>query len=139
VIEYVITGYSNTDVAAFQFNADTTAANYASWFASMSNAVPPVNSQSGSNVGTVAMIPVAGLQFLLGRRGRMIISNIATVRKMISIETANESATTTLTGIERGVGEWLNTTTQITQVKMLDVGANNINAGSFAIIYGDNP
>jgi hypothetical protein len=139
VIDYVITGYSGSDIGAFQFNGDATAADYGSWFAAMSNAATPLNSQTASNAGTIAVIPVSGTAITLGRVGRMIISNAANKNKVIDITTANESGTSTGPAIERGWGTWLNNTTQITQIQMMLVGANNLGAGSFAVVYGENP
>jgi hypothetical protein len=143
-IEYVITAYGGGgDIMSFQFgNAstlDTTAANYGSWFSFFSNAAPPVNSQSAPNAGSIAMIPVSGVSQTVGRRGRLIISNVQARRKVIDITTANESATSTGPSLERGWGEWLNTTDQIQQIKIVTVSNNNVGAGSFIIIYGDNP
>jgi hypothetical protein len=137
-IEYVITGYSGSDIGAFQFNGDTTAANYGSWFLIGSNAATPLNTQA-TNIGTTPMIPVSGTGITLGRRGKMTISNVAGNNKVVRIENSNESGTTTGPSIETGWGTWLNTTSQITSIQMKLVGANNLGAGTFAIVYGDNP
>ena len=138
VIEYFIAGYSGADIGAFQFNADTTATNYGSWFMASTNVAVPINS-GVQNLGSTAMIPVSGVGITIGRRGAIRISNVAANRKVADIRTSNESTTTTGPAIENGWGEWLNTSAQITQVKMLLVGGNQLLAGTFAIIYGDNP
>ena len=142
-IEYAVTGYGGGgDIMSFQFgNAstlDTTAANYGSWYTLFSNAATPLNSQV-ANAGSIAMIPVSGTAINLGRRGRIVISNVQTKRKVIDITNANESATSTGPSLERGWGEWLNTSDQIQQIKIVTVSSNNVGAGSFAIVYGDNP
>lgn len=138
VIYHVIVGYTGGDIAMFQFNSDTTAGNYGSWYASMSHGGTPALSQSASNAGTVAGIPVSGTTQTIGRIGDMTIINIAATRKTVSIRNANETTSSTLGAIDNGLGEWLNTSAQITSVTMKLVGSNSLLAGSGFIVYGDN-
>lgn len=138
IIEYFISGYTGGDIGAFQFNADTTAANYGSWFMTASNAATPLLAQAAANAGTLAMIPVSGTNQTVGRRGFLRISNIAANRKVVDIRNANESATSTGPSMDFGWGEWLNTAAQITQITMRLVGANSLLAGTGFVVYGDN-
>lgn len=146
-IVHGIIGYSGSDIATFQLNADTTATNYGSGFQEMTAAA---NAATGSflttgtvvNSGTIAGIPVSGIPLTTApgaRVGDFTIHNPAANRKIFNIRNSNESTTATWPTQEFGWGEWLNTSAQITSIKMLTKSANNLLAGSFAIIYGDNP
>lgn len=139
IIDFVITGYTGGDIGAFQFNADTTAANYGSEFVTATNVATPVIARSAANAGTIAMIPVSGTTQTVGRRGFIRISNIAASRKVADIRISDESATSTAPpGELYGWGEWLNTTAQITQIKMLLVGANSLTTNTGFVVYGSD-
>lgn len=138
-----IIGYTGADVAVLQYNADATAANYATRYVVMSNAATPVLSSvnycSASCSAAPLGIPMGDNQITVGRNNEIFCTNKATNRKICNLRESFESTSSASTGFNAfsiGYGEWYNTTNQITSVKLVTLNGTSLLLGTGFAVFG---
>jgi hypothetical protein len=75
-----------------------------------------------------------------GRSVEMVITNPLAKSKVITISTQIGNGNSTAEGVLNlgGVGEWINTTAQITSISMLTKAGQTMGAGSGFVVWGTN-
>jgi hypothetical protein len=133
-----VAGYGGADMVSFRFNADSTAADYHARWINFSNATTPVvSSVNFTTGGNIQMGPTA---ITAGRSILLACSNLATKRKICTIQEQEEATSqTTFSQLSMGYGEWFNTAAQITSIEMKTNGGQTLLAGSGFVCYGGTP
>jgi len=128
-VEYMVTGYSGGGIASFRFNADATATNYFSRWASMA-AAGVVWSQVTTTATAAIMLGQANST--LQRGGTMRVSNFAATNHLCTFAGGTSTGGAPL--LEHGGGEYISTTT-ISSIQMIVAGVN-LSVGSGFAVYG---
>ncbi len=136
----IVTGYSGSGIASFRFGGTAGAVdsgnNYNTRFIRMNSGAN--NNFTDAPTTSTNYLRMASQNIVLGRQYVANVTNIATVRKMVSINTASEAgAVGTAANIDVGQGMWANTTQQIVSVQLIST-ANNLLIGSGFIVEGMN-
>lgn len=128
-VEYMVTGYSGGGIASFRFNADATATNYFSRWASIAAATV---TWSQVTTTATAAIMLGQANSTLQRGGTMRVSNFAATSHLCTF--AGGTSTSGAPLLEIGGGEYISTTT-ISSIQMIVAGVN-LNIGSGFAVYG---
>lgn len=135
LVQVNIPAYGGSDVASLQFNGDT-ATNYWTRFLTVAAGVTTL-----TNVPNAAdsMIQL-GAATTNGRSSIINITNPLAKSKVCDITTQIGNGNSTAEGIIHlgGVGEWINTTAQVTSILMKTKGGANMGANSGFVVYGRN-
>jgi hypothetical protein len=139
-----ITGYGGAgDIAMYQFNTDTTAANYQTRYVVFSNAATPaltsVNFCSAGCSAAAPGIPLGDAAITVGRNNEIECNNLATKPKVCNLRHSWESSSsTTFNSMAVGYAQWFNSAAQITQVRLATLNGQNMGTGSGFVCLGKN-
>jgi hypothetical protein len=132
-----VNGLSSAEIPALRFNADATAANYATRWISISTASTPAITQTNTTGSAQILLRNVASSFALSAIADLM--NPAAVRKVIQIGNAAEIQTAgAVPSLELGWGIWHNTANYITQVQLRTNVGGTLNSGSGFWIWGKN-
>lgn len=132
-LRILIEGFSSADIAALQFNSDTSNNYWCRHLTVAAGGTTHTNTQTAST----SRIRLSQANITAPQVVVVWIMNQAAISKAMIIETQTATANAGTVGIiDHGAGEWVNTSAQITSVNLLCVGANNLLAGSGIEIFG---
>jgi hypothetical protein len=132
-----IAGYSGGDIASLRFNGDSGTTywdRHISWAAGGTTAA---NTQTPSTT----LIRLAANGVTQGRTVMVGIMNLANVSKPVTIQCCTLTGAAATVGLmDVGIGEWVNTSAQITSIEMRTAGGSiTMPAGTGFTVYGSNP
>jgi hypothetical protein len=136
-IQFNIEGYSGSGIAAFRFNGDTTAGNYASEYLTWSTAAPTVT----NFLGTFAGFKLGANAVTVARSGFLTIKNYASASHLITCQSLTYGGGGTTADVQSMGGGKYTGAAQITQVQLLldPVGSVTMPAGTSFAVFGTNP
>lgn len=132
-----IAGYSGGDIASLRFNGDSGANYWDRHLSSAQGGVTWTNTQTASTT----LIRLAANAVTQGRTVMVGIMNLATASKPVTIQCCTLTGAAATPGLmDVGIGEWVNTTAQITSIEMRTAGGSiTMPAGTGFTVYGSNP
>lgn len=136
-IQFNIEGYgSGGGIAAFRFNADSTAANYASEYITWSTAAPTVVNA----LATFAGFKTGANSVTVQRSGLMTIKNNSSTSHLITCQSLTHAAASAASVQSTGGGKYVTGgAAQITSVQMLVDTGVTLSAGTSFAIFGMTP
>jgi hypothetical protein len=134
-VQILITAYGGSDVASLRFNGDTGTNYWTRYITCNAGAVVLADVPNPADTMIQSGAPTAN-----GRSVEMVITNPLAKSKVITVSTQFGNGNTTVSGQINlgGVGEWINTTAQITSMQMLTKAGNTMGAGSGFVVFGRN-
>jgi hypothetical protein len=136
-IQFNVEGYSGSGIAAFRFNGDTTAGNYASEFITWSTAAPTVT----NFLGTFAGFKLGANAVTVARSGFLTIKNFTSASRLITCQSLTHQGAGTVADVQSvGGGKYVGAS-QITSIQMLvdPVGSITMPAGTGFVVSGYTP
>ena len=128
----------NGDIASLRFNGDSSN-NYWSRHLHADVGVSGTDLWKDEQMPSTNLIRLAETDSRLSRNVIAQVNNLATKSKTVNIKNQTGSNDATLVAhINIGGGEWVNTTSQITQIEMLTATGGNMGTGSAFAVYGLN-
>ena len=136
-IQFNIEGYSGSGIAAFRFNGDATAGNYASEYLTWSTAAPTVTNFLGSFAG----FKTGANAVTVARSGFMTIKNFTSSSRLITCQSLTHQGGGTVVDTQSMGGGKYTGASQITSVQLLvdPVGSITMPAGTSFVVLGYNP